>query len=87
MRECLADFYAGSPIVTVHGRRADGELLLRRSMAPSDRLDLYVFAFGRRLARRGWSRCSTTSARAPAARRCRTLNLMAGLPETAGLRL
>ena len=42
MRQALADFYAGSPIISVHNGTPD-ELLLRRSMAPSDRLDLHVF--------------------------------------------
>ena len=43
MRACLADAYAGSAVVRVRNDSPD-ELLLRRSMAPSDRLDLYVFA-------------------------------------------
>ncbi|MCB2060656.1 MAG: N-acetyl-gamma-glutamyl-phosphate reductase, partial [Novosphingobium sp.] len=43
MRGALADAYAGSEIVTVHEDRP-AELLLRVSMAPSDRLDLYVFS-------------------------------------------
>ncbi|MFM2301536.1 MAG: N-acetyl-gamma-glutamyl-phosphate reductase, partial [Pseudomonadota bacterium] len=42
LRLALREFYADSPIVTVHDEPMD-ELLLRRSMQPSDRLDLWVF--------------------------------------------
>ncbi|RZK02989.1 MAG: N-acetyl-gamma-glutamyl-phosphate reductase [Novosphingobium sp.] len=83
LRDCLADFYAGSPIVTVHADTPD-ELLLRRSMAPSDKLDLYVFG-----ARDG-SQARLVAVldnlgKGASGAAVQNLNLMAGLPETAGL--
>ncbi|MEJ5978692.1 N-acetyl-gamma-glutamyl-phosphate reductase [Novosphingobium sp. PS1R-30] len=83
LRDCLADFYASSPIVTVHADTPD-ELLLRRSMAPSDKLDLYVFG-----ARDG-SQARLVAVldnlgKGASGAAVQNLNLMAGLPETAGL--
>ena len=42
LRECLAQFYRGAALVTVHETAPD-ELLLRRAAPASDRLDLHVF--------------------------------------------
>ena len=42
LRDCLKHFYQGSAVVKVHEGEPE-ELLLRRSAAPSDRLDLYVY--------------------------------------------
>jgi N-acetyl-gamma-glutamyl-phosphate reductase len=62
------------------------ELLLRRSMAPSDRLDLYVFgAKDGRQARLVAVLDNLGKGASGAA--VQNLNLMAGLPETAGLSL
>lgn len=85
LRECLADFYAGSPVVTVHAESPD-ELLLRRSAEPSDRLDLHVFG-----ARDG-SQARLVAVldnlgKGASGAAVQNLNLMAGLPETAGLAL
>lgn len=85
LRDCLVDFYAGSPIVRVHEETPD-ELLLRRSMEPSDRLDLYVFG-----ARDG-SQARLVAVldnlgKGASGAAVQNLNLMAGLPETAGLAL
>src|SRR6187401_3768385 len=43
MREWLAAFYGASRVVRM-GEQPDGELLLRRSAAPSDVMELHVFA-------------------------------------------
>lgn len=85
LRQALAEFYAGSPIVAVHDGEAD-ELLLRRSAAASDRLDLHVFAdkAGERV--RLVAMLDNLGKGASGAA-VQSLNLMAGLPETAGLQL
>jgi N-acetyl-gamma-glutamyl-phosphate reductase len=85
LRACLADFYAGSPVVRVREETPD-ELLLRRSGAPSDRLDLYVFgALDGSQARLVAVLDNLGKGASGAA--VQNLNLMAGLPETAGLAL
>ena len=85
LRDCLADFYAGSALVTVHQDVPD-ELLLRRSMAPSDRLDLYVIGASDGSQARLIAVLDNLGKGASGAA-LQNLNLMAGLPETAGLRL
>jgi len=84
LRAALADFYAGSALVRVHAVSPD-ELLLRRSVAPWDGLDLYVFG-----ARDG-SQARLVAVldnlgKGASGAAVQNLNLMAGLPETAGLR-
>jgi N-acetyl-gamma-glutamyl-phosphate reductase len=85
LRTCLAAAYAGSKVVTVHDDAPD-ELLLRGSMQPSDRLDLYVFG-----ARDGsQARLVATLdnlGKGASGAAVQNLNLMAGLLETAGLAL
>jgi N-acetyl-gamma-glutamyl-phosphate reductase len=85
LRTCLAAAYAGSKVVTVHDDAPD-ELLLRGSMQPSDRLDLYVFG-----ARDGsQARLVATLdnlGKGASGAAVQNLNLMAGLDETAGLAL
>ena len=85
LRDCLADFYAGSPIVRVHDDVPD-ELLLRAGMAPSDGLDLYVFGSGDGRQARLVAVLDNLGKGASGAA-VQNLNLMAGLEETAGLRL
>ncbi len=85
MREWLANFYGASPVVHMGGE-PDGELLLRRSMAPSDRLDLYVFAASDAGQARLVAVLDNLGKGASGAA-VQNLNLMAGLPETAGMRL
>ena len=85
LRDCLGDFYAGSPVVTVHDDQPD-ELLLHRSMAPSDRLDLYVFGSKDGAQARLIARLDNLGKGASGAA-VQNLNLMAGLPEVAGLNL
>lgn len=85
LRLCLVDAYAGSPIVTVHDDAPD-EVVLRRSMAPTDRLDLWVFGSKDGSQARLIAVLDNLGKGASGAA-VQNLNLMAGLPETAGLRL
>ncbi|MCK9541701.1 MAG: N-acetyl-gamma-glutamyl-phosphate reductase [Novosphingobium sp.] len=86
LRQCLIDFYAGSRIVTVHEGTAPDELLLRKSAAPSDRLDLHVFAAHDGSQARLVALLDNLGKGASGAA-VQNLNLMAGLEETAGLAL
>ncbi len=83
LRECLAAFYAGSPLITVHFGQPD-ELLLRRAQQPSDRLELYVFASADGSQARLVAVLDNLGKGASGAA-VQSLNLMAGLPELAGL--
>ncbi len=85
LRQCLQLFYAGSDVVTLHEDCPD-ELLLRGSMAPSDRLDLYVFGSADGSQARLVAVLDNLGKGASGAA-VQNLNLMAGLPETAGLAL
>jgi N-acetyl-gamma-glutamyl-phosphate reductase len=85
LRLCLVDAYTGSQVVTVHDDAPD-ELLLRRSATPNDRLDLYVFGSKDNSQARLVAVLDNLGKGASGAA-VQNLNLMAGLPETAGLRL
>ncbi len=85
LRRGLADFYAGSALVTVHDDAPD-ELLLRRSMSPSDRLDLHVFA-ARDAGQARLVAVLDNLGKGASGAAVQNLNLMAGLPEMTGLRL
>ena len=85
LRLALVDFYTGSAVVTVHDEPRD-ELLLRSSMQPSDRLDLWVFGAADGSQARLVARLDNLGKGASGAA-VQSLNLMAGLPETAGLSL
>lgn len=83
LRDALAEFFAGSRIVRVgQGAPADGELLLRGSAGPSDALVLHVFsgAEGTRLIA-----LLDNLGKGASGAAVQSLNLMAGLDETAGL--
>ena len=85
LRLALATFYADSRIVRVAQQApADGELVLRGSMGPSDALTLHVFdgAEGIRLIA-----LLDNLGKGASGAAVQSLNLMAGLEETAGLRL
>lgn len=86
MREELARFYEGSLIVRMGGEPEDGELLLRRSCEPSDAMDLFVFAAPDGSQARLVAVLDNLGKGASGAA-VQSLNLMAGLDETAGLRL
>ncbi|MFM5948465.1 MAG: N-acetyl-gamma-glutamyl-phosphate reductase [Novosphingobium sp.] len=85
LRDCLVDFYSTSPVVTVHQETPD-ELLLRQSMAPSDRLELWVFGSRDGSQARLVARLDNLGKGASGAA-VQSLNLMAGLEEIAGLSL
>lgn len=83
LRDCLVDFYDGSAVVRVQQETPD-ELLLRRSAPPTDRLDLYVFGS------RDGSQARLVAVldnlgKGASGAAVQSLNLMAGLDETAGL--
>ena len=86
LRAALAAHYAGSPVVTVHTEAAPSELLMHANQAPSDRLDLYVLASPDGSQARLLAMLDNLGKGASGAA-VQNLNIMAGLDETAGLRL
>lgn len=86
LRACLAEFYAGSPVVGMGAEPDGGELLLRASNEGSDRMDLFVFAGADGSQARLVALLDNLGKGASGAA-VQSLNLMAGLDETAGLRL
>ncbi|WP_353206322.1 N-acetyl-gamma-glutamyl-phosphate reductase [Sphingorhabdus sp.] len=86
LRAALAAHYAGSPVVTVHTEAAPSELLMHADQAPSDRLDLYVLASPDGAQVRLLAMLDNLGKGASGAA-VQNLNIMAGLDETAGLRL
>jgi len=83
-RECLAEFYAGSEIVRLGG--SDQAALTIEHMAGRDGMELFAFA------RADGSQCRLIAAldnlgKGASGAAVQTLNLMAGLPETTGLRV
>ncbi|HJS11767.1 N-acetyl-gamma-glutamyl-phosphate reductase [Sphingopyxis sp.] len=86
LRMALTEFYGASPIVVMGEAPADGEMLLRASDAGDDRIELFVFANSDAGQARLVARLDNLGKGASGA--CvQNLNIMAGLPETAGLRL
>ena len=85
LRGELARFYEGSPIISVSDAQPD-ELLLRRSMPPSDRLTLYVLSDADGEQARLVAVLDNLGKGASGAA-VQSLNLMAGHPPTAGLNL
>jgi N-acetyl-gamma-glutamyl-phosphate reductase len=86
LRAALADFYGASPVVVMGAGPADGEMLLRASDAGDDRIELFVFANADARQARLVARLDNLGKGASGA--CvQNLNIMAGLPETAGLRV
>ncbi len=83
LRAALVEFFAGSPVVRVADEApADGELLLRAAAGPSDALTLHVFggSEGIRLIA-----LLDNLGKGASGAAVQSLNLMAGLQETAGL--
>lgn len=83
LRAALDKFFAQSKVVKVaHKAPADGEILLRASARPSDALTLHVFggSEGIRLIA-----LLDNLGKGASGAAVQSLNLMAGLPETAGL--
>lgn len=85
MRATLAAFYDGSPLVKVRSDRPS-ELLLRQGVAPWDGIELWVFVSEDGSQARLVARLDNLGKGASGAA-VQNLNLMAGLPETAGLNL
>ena len=85
LREALAAFYEGSPVVRVIDR-PEGPTLAVERLSGTDRLDLFVFADRDNQAARLVAVLDNLGKGASGAA-VQSLNLMAGLPETAGLRL
>lgn len=85
LRLCLGEFYASSPVVTVRDDVPD-ELLLHRLEDPSDRLELAVYGSSDGSQARLVAVLDNLGKGASGAA-VQSLNLMAGLPETAGLQL
>jgi len=86
LRAALAAHYAGSPVVEVHSEAAPSELLMHADQAPSDRLDLYVLSSPDGSQVRLLAMLDNLGKGASGAA-VQNLNIMAGLDETAGLRL
>jgi N-acetyl-gamma-glutamyl-phosphate reductase len=86
LRSALAAFYAASPLVVMGEAPTDGELLLRALDAGDDRIELFLFGNADGSQARLIARLDNLGKGASGA--CvQNLNIMAGLPETAGLRL
>ena len=86
LRDCLAEFYAGSPVVSVHDGAAPGELVLDPDAEPWDGMELFVCG-----SEGGWNarlvaRLDNLGKGASGAA-VQNLNLLCGLPETSGLHL
>jgi N-acetyl-gamma-glutamyl-phosphate reductase len=86
MRSCLADHYAGSPLVRFHDEMAPAELLILNTQAPTDRLDLYVMGSSKGDQVRLIAMLDNLGKGASGAA-VQSLNIMAGLDDVAGLRL
>ena len=85
MRDCWAEFYAGSATGRI-GSASEGELLLRKSAAPSDAIELHLFTSPGDDQVRLVAVLDNLGKGASGAA-VQSLNLMAGFDETAGLRL
>ena len=85
MREELMRTFAGAALVTVRND-TPGELLITRDAPPSDKLELFVFSNSEGSQARLVARLDNLGKGASGAA-VQSLNLMAGLDETAGLRL
>lgn len=86
LREGLAAFYADGAVVRVAEAGVPAEMLLRGSMAPSDALTLHVFGSEDGTQARLVAVLDNLGKGASGAA-VQSLNLMSGLPETAGLAL
>jgi N-acetyl-gamma-glutamyl-phosphate reductase len=84
MHACLAEYYAGSPVVRMGTVPDSGELLLRGSMAPSDVMDLFVLPNADGSQARLLAKLDNLGKGASGAA-VQSLNLMAGHPQHAGL--
>jgi N-acetyl-gamma-glutamyl-phosphate reductase len=84
--DALAAHYAGSPLVSVRRAGDESELLLRKDDAATDAMELMLYASADGTQLRLVARLDNLGKGASGA--CvQNLNIMAGLPETVGLRL
>ncbi len=84
--EALAEHYAGSQLVSVRRAGDESELLLRKGDTATDAMELMLYASADGTQLRLVARLDNLGKGASGA--CvQNLNIMAGLPETAGLRL
>ena len=87
LRAALADFYAASPVVAVaDSANVPGEIVLRYEHEPSDAVSLFVLGNAGGYHARLVAVLDNLGKGASGAA-IQSLNLMCGLPETAGLRL
>ena len=86
IRDILAEFYAGSPIVSVPADYDGNGLLPVERLSGTDRMELYVFANEERRQARMVAMLDNLGKGASGAA-VQNLNILAGLEETAGLRL
>lgn len=86
LRAALADYYAGSDVISVHDDEDVGEILLEETAEPSDAMELYVFGNEGGWHARLVAKLDNLGKGASGAA-IQNLNLMCGLPETTGLRL
>ena len=87
LREALAAFYAGSAVVTVAQTAPEsGEIVLREGVAPWDGMRLHVLGSGDGRQARLVAELDNLGKGASGAA-VQSLNLISGLPETAGLSL
>lgn len=86
LRAALEGHYAGSAVVKVHSSAAPSELLIHKAEAPSDRLDLFVFASAKGDQVRLVAMLDNLGKGASGAA-VQNLNIMAGLDEVSGLRV
>jgi N-acetyl-gamma-glutamyl-phosphate reductase len=85
MRDCLSEAYRGSPIVSLV-RDAEADILLVERCAGTDKLDLFVFGNADESQARLVAALDNLGKGAGGAA-VQSLNIMAGLDETTGLRL
>jgi N-acetyl-gamma-glutamyl-phosphate reductase len=85
LRAALADFYADSAVVRV-AQDCPAELLLREGAQSDDGMMLYVFASADGMQARLVA-CLDNLGKGASGAAIQNLNLMCGLPETAGLKL
>ena len=86
LRATLAEFYEGSQVVKVCTDNAPGELLLEPAAEPDDGMELFVFGNEGGWNARLVARLDNLGKGASGAA-VQNLNLLCGLPETAGLKL
>lgn len=86
LRACLAEFYAGSPVVHMGATPESGQITMRANRTPSDRMELLVLSSDDGSQARLIATLDNLGKGASGAA-VQSLNLMSGCDEGAGLRL